>query len=300
MINFKSNLVAGTVLTRSAIQSPNYVAGVSGWTINQDGSAQFNNVSFLGLVFASNIAFDATNPSPNNGYARTAYGALVGGYDSLVAPGPPDRTYMTLITPEYANKPRMALDLYSQPGDGSTAASAKFYDTSSATHLTVSPTTVKSFSTFTAGPDSIDIGRGTLINAESNANSGVVGVAEAVILTSSSATFRANRAYKIRCYARYSQTTAAANNLIVAFRKTNLAGQVLSNIARFLQLPAASTAFSGYVEAKFTVGAANVTAAIAMTLVGSAANNAIQQAGRSFEIEDIGPSSLYTVEPVLV
>jgi len=42
--------VAGVVLIRSSIQSPNYVAGVSGWTINQDGSVEFNNATFRGTV----------------------------------------------------------------------------------------------------------------------------------------------------------------------------------------------------------------------------------------------------------
>lgn len=37
-------VVAGTVLRRPAIQSPNYVTGSVGWTINADGSAEFNNV----------------------------------------------------------------------------------------------------------------------------------------------------------------------------------------------------------------------------------------------------------------
>lgn len=50
MIDFKSNVVAGTVLMRSAIQSPNYVAGTSGWTINQDGSVEFNNGTIRGTL----------------------------------------------------------------------------------------------------------------------------------------------------------------------------------------------------------------------------------------------------------
>lgn len=36
--------VGGTVLRRSAIQSPNFVHGVSGWAIFQDGSAEFNSI----------------------------------------------------------------------------------------------------------------------------------------------------------------------------------------------------------------------------------------------------------------
>jgi len=38
-------VVGGTVLRRAAIQSPNFVTGSAGWSINQDGSAEFNNVT---------------------------------------------------------------------------------------------------------------------------------------------------------------------------------------------------------------------------------------------------------------
>lgn len=37
-------VVGGTVLRRAAIQSPNFVSGSAGWTIKQDGSAEFNNL----------------------------------------------------------------------------------------------------------------------------------------------------------------------------------------------------------------------------------------------------------------
>lgn len=46
-------LVGGTVLRRAAIQSPNFVTGVSGWTVKQDGSSEFNNVTVRGTVTAS-------------------------------------------------------------------------------------------------------------------------------------------------------------------------------------------------------------------------------------------------------
>lgn len=41
---FTDPIVADTDLVRTAIRSPNYVAGATGWTINQDGSAEFTNV----------------------------------------------------------------------------------------------------------------------------------------------------------------------------------------------------------------------------------------------------------------
>ena len=41
-------VVGSTVLRRPAIQSPNYSAGSAGWTINSDGSAEFNNLTIRG------------------------------------------------------------------------------------------------------------------------------------------------------------------------------------------------------------------------------------------------------------
>lgn len=61
MIDFQNIVVAGTKLVRDAIQSPNYVVGVSGWTVNQDGSVEFNNATFRGTVIAGggNVVLNA-------------------------------------------------------------------------------------------------------------------------------------------------------------------------------------------------------------------------------------------------
>jgi hypothetical protein len=45
---FSNPILGGTALVRPAINSPDYVAGTSGWTINQDGSAEFNDVTVRG------------------------------------------------------------------------------------------------------------------------------------------------------------------------------------------------------------------------------------------------------------
>jgi hypothetical protein len=44
-MGFRSSILAGTRLIRQAIQSPNFTAGVSGWSVNKDGSAEFNDVT---------------------------------------------------------------------------------------------------------------------------------------------------------------------------------------------------------------------------------------------------------------
>jgi len=68
-VPFTNPLVAGTTLIRDAIQSPNYIAGVSGWSINKDGSAEFNDLTVRGELFVtgddgSQISIEKVN---NNG-----------------------------------------------------------------------------------------------------------------------------------------------------------------------------------------------------------------------------------------
>lgn len=47
---FSNPIVGGNILVRPAIQSPDYVAGVSGWAIMRDGTAEFNDATFRGEV----------------------------------------------------------------------------------------------------------------------------------------------------------------------------------------------------------------------------------------------------------
>src|SRR5688572_12485030 len=44
-MGFRSSILAGVKLIREAIQSPNYVAGTSGWSINRDGTAEFGDMT---------------------------------------------------------------------------------------------------------------------------------------------------------------------------------------------------------------------------------------------------------------
>lgn len=53
---FRNPAIAGQYLVRPALQSPNYVAGSSGWTVNRDGSAEFNSAVIRGSVSIGNPA----------------------------------------------------------------------------------------------------------------------------------------------------------------------------------------------------------------------------------------------------
>ena len=75
-------VVGSTVLRRPAIQSPNFVTTVSGWTINADGSAEFNNLlirgTFNGTDFVINSAgafFYSGPPAAGNLIASVTNGA---------------------------------------------------------------------------------------------------------------------------------------------------------------------------------------------------------------------------------
>ncbi|MBG0819131.1 hypothetical protein [Planomonospora sp. ID82291] len=60
----------GGELVREAIHSRSYVPGISGWTINRDGSAEFNDVTVRGDLIIG------TPPSPPNAYIL---GEVLGG-----------------------------------------------------------------------------------------------------------------------------------------------------------------------------------------------------------------------------
>lgn len=47
---FNNPIAGGLDLIREALQSPNYVPGSAGWSINQDGFAEFNGVVFRGTL----------------------------------------------------------------------------------------------------------------------------------------------------------------------------------------------------------------------------------------------------------
>jgi hypothetical protein len=56
-LQFQDELAGGIVLVRPALRSPDFVTGVSGWSINIDGSAEFNDVIIRGGVTIGGDSF---------------------------------------------------------------------------------------------------------------------------------------------------------------------------------------------------------------------------------------------------
>jgi hypothetical protein len=68
-------LVGGVVLRRAAIQSPDFVTGVSGWTVNQDGSAEFNDLVLRGTFNGTDFEINSLGAFFYNG--TPAHGNLI-------------------------------------------------------------------------------------------------------------------------------------------------------------------------------------------------------------------------------
>lgn len=60
---FTNPIVGGTALVRPAINSPDFKTGVSGWSINQPGSAEFNDLIARGLIIGD---VQATSADPSD------------------------------------------------------------------------------------------------------------------------------------------------------------------------------------------------------------------------------------------
>lgn len=70
---YSNPVVGGTALVRPAINSPNYVAGASGWSINRDGTTEFNDTTVRGSLFVvdseGNVIISLSgNPGPDGNY----------------------------------------------------------------------------------------------------------------------------------------------------------------------------------------------------------------------------------------
>lgn len=66
-MGFRSSILAGTRLVRQAINSPDFVSGVSGWGIFRNGSAEFNDVVIRGATTIGGTSTGTTVQTQDTG-----------------------------------------------------------------------------------------------------------------------------------------------------------------------------------------------------------------------------------------
>lgn len=89
----------GGALVRPRIKSPDYVTGVSGWTVNQDGTAEFQDATIRG-----SLALGGTSPAAREVIGGTVPAELV--------------TYYAAGSPETVTAPETVVALVSAAYDG--------------------------------------------------------------------------------------------------------------------------------------------------------------------------------------
>lgn len=97
-------VVGGTVLRRAAIESPNFATGATGWAINQDGSAEFNNVVIRsGQIISGTALYYSTSPP--------AAGKLIASDSGASGFDPYGNQYIQGVTAYLAGPPAAAISL---------------------------------------------------------------------------------------------------------------------------------------------------------------------------------------------
>lgn len=133
------------------------------------------------------------------------------------------------------------------------------------------------------------------------ANSAAIGVNETTVITIPAMDYKANHAYRVDITGMVT-ASVAPNNPVLRVRKTNPAGQQFQ--ANRVSCPNGATPFPGGFSAYFRVGAADVNATIVVTLVGSAAFNAVLTAAATSpataDVFVIGDGTARTWIPTLV
>jgi hypothetical protein len=283
--------VGGTVLRRPAIQSPNYVAGSTGWTINADGSAEFNNAAIRGEL--------DVGTSPN---ARFVFGGPIP--TVLATWGAANNVTFSEVTLFYWN----ATDFVWQATGTFVAQNCVFrgtYDTTNGVYVLerildtgagAIETRYGSYAlngfqeTWTTQQIKVQIGdgsnigdqlnvngpllifgteqgRGIRASASATTNSAAASV-EAVILTTGTMNFQNGRAYRVEVGGGL-LGSVADNHAVFGLRKNNLAGtSVFSwNRTRTLQSAGLINPVTLWAFLSNTTGADITGTALALTLI---------------------------------
>jgi hypothetical protein len=294
---FRDIVVAGTTLVREAIQSPNYEAGASGWTINQDGSAEFNGIVIRGTGVFGNPTGQRVYISPT-GVIQIYNSAnqLVGEWNAshLIVQDPSATGGNVEIALNGAGRSYLSLGPNLQPGFSFTAGQLYAESTPTDAYLIMSspvigggsPAQVQIFGSNPAanfkreidlqadtilmgpaatGPGTAALGVGygpVAIAFDPTAGDSAAVSAETVVLTASTFKYRAGRAYK--AFFGNAASASVAGTVEFRLRKTNVAGSALGYSGLIPVQTAASKADGQFCFANNT--AADITAAIALTL----------------------------------
>jgi len=263
-------VVAGVVLIRSAIQSPNYVVNVSGWTINQDGSVEFNNAVIRGeldvngasgayiRIFAFGGAVPVIQMRPSDFADPTYNFATIGLISTDNNTTPVHNGRILLLAPGYGQN--AGIKITGDSYENGFVDSGIDLQTASVTK------------------NGNDMGGGWIAGGGLTASATAVNGTETTQITALTAagttpTFLANRVYRMESSGG-ATTGAVATSPLFRYRKTNPAGQQLD----VFRCPCVNTGttYPSNNTSYFKVGASDIAANIVLTLQGAVAPGTVQ------------------------
>lgn len=329
-------IVAGTVLIIEAVQSQNYVAGVSGWIVTADGMAEFSDATIRGTLIAGGgvvevndqgIYIDGTNGqaiSLTRDFALIVTSALFGEIQvDTFSPGAGGKPFIQWTTPDSTiaspvvknkatweagllddipnDRTRPYIQLQSPGVDGQGQCEMFLYGNRSdgdPQYIQVDATGgLRSGSTLHAGPNDGDVGRGQVTKVSAAANSAAIPNGFTTVMTTAAIDWEPNRAYEIKLGGRYS--TSVANMA----PDTAVISSALTTMAQMGRVACTTTNPFGipYGQNVFTTGAAVLNRSLSWRLSSGTAGQTVTINGpRWLAVYDIGPATDYPDAVVLV
>ena len=249
---FTNPIVAGLTLIRQAIRSPNFVTGVSGWSINKDGSAEFNDVTSRGTVVIGNYPsgpYTLISPTVpieiQNFYTSGTWHAI--DFDGIIIEAPDSNSYhYRVVFDSYAGGATPHLKTVAEGWVDGLLSSVKHIRADILSKLSINPgTSSQSVDTLSVNTeldlnaaaftiDGVTQGRGLLLNERipaGSVNTGTtVGTFYNVFTTASTITLNPGRACQIK--ASFQIKSAAAQNPICTIFRDTVAGTHLIEHSR--------------------------------------------------------------------
>ena len=316
-----SNTITGSngALIRERIKSPDFVTGVSGWSINKDGSAEFNNAVFRGDIVVGgssppNLEMTEDIPAELVTFYATNWGGTIADFVVLMRATATDYAYQLILT----NNSVVPVPVVFAEGivTGGTVYE-RLISFVSAGRITTdysdfSLSDVRMFGRNLLGDPTIagsdmsfgvSLPRGVTLQTTltSFTFNSTTSTTEQLALTTSTFTFKAGRAYQFRL--RGFKKSAAAQAPGFNVHKTNLAGTTL--IGGRVDIPLTGFDLEEIREGIFVNSTgADVNAALAVGIQPSTATIVTFETGTGgnsgwYEVVDIGASNDYLGRPTV-
>jgi hypothetical protein len=289
-VTFRNSILAGEELVRTGIRSTNYVAGVSGWRIGRDGSAEFLNALIRGELMVGVpdpvgphiwIRVDgAGNPVIElQPLDSTVYeqGAVFVDIDGLNTP------HLQLESPRFNGAGDVKVNLFGENAAASIRASFVI-DVDTGVIRTIQ------------NGDGADLGLGYRAHDATTGDSGAI-AGETVVRTIANFNFRDGQAYRAT-FGDLAEGDAANMDCVFRIRKTNVAGTLYGQGGR-IPLPAAGGTYEAHGDwiLRRALGAGDLTATVVLTVLANGGNvihRATAERPRHLLIEHIGTAAQYS------